>query len=71
MNIFGAAFVGKQEIESRHIKIHETFLKGSLFEVIDLKLREAKPDVVIAHVYWKVTNITQGCFIKKQLTFFD
>jgi uncharacterized protein (TIGR02246 family) len=57
VNIFGMAFAGKQEIETRHIKIHETFLKGSTFEVVDLKLREASPEVVIAHVYWKVSNI--------------
>lgn len=57
VNIFGMAFAGKQEIETRHIKIHESFLKGSKFEVTDLRLREAKPGVVIAHVYWKVSNI--------------
>lgn len=57
VNIFGMAFAGKQEIEERHIKIHESFLKGSIFEVTDLRLREAKPGIVIAHVYWKVGNI--------------
>lgn len=57
VNIFGMAFAGKQEIETRHIKIHEAFLKGTTFEVIDLKLREASPEIVIAHVYWKVSNI--------------
>lgn len=57
INIFGTAFVGKQEIETRHIKILETFLKGSKFEVTDLRLREISPEVVIAHVYWRVGNI--------------
>jgi uncharacterized protein (TIGR02246 family) len=57
VNIFGTAFSGKQEIETRHVKIHETFLKGSLFEVIKTKIREAKPEVAITQVYWKVTNI--------------
>lgn len=57
VNIFGMAFAGQQEIEERHIKIHESFLKGSIFEVTDLRLREAKPGVVIAHVYWNVSNI--------------
>ena len=57
VNIFGMAFAGKQEIEERHIKIHESFLKGSTFEVTDLRLREAKPGIVIGHVYWKVSNI--------------
>lgn len=57
VNIFGKAFSGQQEIEERHINIHESFLKGSIFEVTDLKLREVKPGVVIAHVYWTVSNI--------------
>lgn len=56
VNIFGMVFSGKQEIETRHVKILETFLKGYTFEVLDLKLREAKPDLVIALVYWKVSN---------------
>lgn len=56
VNIFGMAFAGKEEIETRHIQIHESFLKGTIFEVIELKLREATQDVVIAHVYWKVTH---------------
>ncbi len=57
VNIFGMPFAGKQEIEARHVEIHKSFLKGSTFEVSDLRLREAKPGVVIAHVYWKVSNI--------------
>jgi uncharacterized protein (TIGR02246 family) len=56
VNIFGMAFAGKQEIETRHVKIHEAFLKGYTFEVVNLRLREAAPDLVIAHVYWKVSN---------------
>lgn len=57
MNIFGTAFSGRQEIETRHLKILKTFLKGSIFEVTETKVREIKPEVVIAQVYWKVTNI--------------
>jgi len=57
VNIFGTAFTGKEEIETRHVKILETFLKGSIFEVVKTKVREVKPEVVIAQVYWKVTNI--------------
>jgi uncharacterized protein (TIGR02246 family) len=60
VNIFGTAFAGKQEIETRHVKIHETFLKGSIFEVTETKVREAKPEVVIAQVYWKVTHIQKS-----------
>ncbi len=58
VNIFGTAFSGKQEIEIRHVKILETFLRGSRFEVIDTKVREAKSEVVISQVFWKVTNIS-------------
>lgn len=57
VNIFGMAFAGKQEIEDRHLDIHKSFLKGSLFEVVDIRLRESKAGLVIAHVYWKVSNI--------------
>ena len=42
---------------SNIVLIHESFLKGSIFEVTDLRFREATPGVVIAHVYWKVSNI--------------
>ncbi len=56
INIFGMAFSGRSEIEERHQKIHETFLKGSIFEVLDVKMREVKPDVVITQVYWEVTK---------------
>lgn len=57
VNIFGNAFSGKQNIEERHVSILEGFLKGSFFEVTKIRLREAKPDVVVAHTYWKVTHI--------------
>ncbi len=66
VNIFGMAFSGKEEIESRHVKIHETFLKGSIFEVTDLKMREAKPGIVIAHVYWRVNGIQKPGTESKQ-----
>lgn len=57
VNIFGMAFSGKQEIEDRHIKIHETFLKDSIFTVTDLKIKEVRPDVAIVQVYWIVNGI--------------
>jgi uncharacterized protein (TIGR02246 family) len=56
VNIFGMIFLGKNEIEERHIKILKTFLKGSTFEVLNIRLREATSDVIIAHVEWKVSN---------------
>lgn len=57
VNIYGMVFSGKEEIEARHIEIHQAFLKGSIFEVIDSKFREVMPNVVIALVYWKVSNV--------------
>lgn len=54
VNIFGMHFIGKAEIEDRHIKILQSFLKGSSFEILDTKLREIQPGVVIAHIRWKV-----------------
>ena len=53
-------FSGKQEIEDRHVQIHETFLKESQFKVVDLKLKEAKPGVVIAQVFWIVSGIKKS-----------
>lgn len=56
VNIFGMAFKGQQEIEIRHVKILETFLKGTRFEVDHVRLKEINPEVVIAHVNWTVTQ---------------
>ena len=57
VNIFGMTFSGKDEIEARHVAIHEAFLKNSTFEILNVKIRETKPDVVIAHVNWSVSNL--------------
>ena len=54
VNIFGMIFKGKKEIEMRHRKILETIMKDSKLEIIDLKLREAQPGVMIALVHWKL-----------------
>lgn len=56
VNIFAMRFVGKSEIEDRHIKILETFLRDSTLEIINISLQEVKNDVVIAIVEWKVDN---------------
>src|ERR1700722_11262578 len=42
VNIFGMYFTGRSEIESRHIKILQTFLKDTVLEVLDLHLREVQ-----------------------------
>lgn len=54
VNIFGMKFSGKAEIENRHIKILQTFLKGSKLEIVDTHLREIQPGLVIGTIYWKI-----------------
>jgi uncharacterized protein (TIGR02246 family) len=54
VNIYGVKFSGKDEIEARHIKILQTFLKDSKLEILDTSLREIQPGVVIASVRWRL-----------------
>ena len=54
VNIFGMNFIGRNEIEERHLKIIQTLFKGSFLEIQDVKLREAQPGLVIALVSWKL-----------------
>jgi uncharacterized protein (TIGR02246 family) len=56
INIYAMHFSGKKEIEERHVKILQTFMKGSKFEVMDVKLREIQPGVVVALEHWKVAG---------------
>lgn len=62
VNIFGMNFSGKAEIEDRHIKILQTILKGSKFELMNLNLREVQPGLVIALVRWKVEGFRNPCY---------
>lgn len=50
----GTAISGKQAIEAWHIQILKTRLKGSIFQVLDLRIREAAEGAVIAQVYWEL-----------------
>jgi uncharacterized protein (TIGR02246 family) len=54
VNIYGMVFSGRATIEERHLKILQTFLKGTHMAITDIQLREAQPGVVIALVRWKV-----------------
>jgi uncharacterized protein (TIGR02246 family) len=54
VNIFGMHFVGKGEIESRHEQILQTIFKGSKLEIVNTRLREVQPGVIIALVRWKL-----------------
>lgn len=56
INIFGMVFSGRTEIEERHVQILQTFLKGSILEIQDVKLREIQPGVVSAIVKWNITG---------------
>ena len=40
VNIFGMHFSGKSEIELRHVKILQSFLKDSKLHILSTKLRE-------------------------------
>lgn len=57
VNVLGMVFHSREEIEERHVKILETILKGSKYETLAYSIREVKPDVVVAHVHWQVSNI--------------
>lgn len=54
VNILGMVFSGKTEIEDRHVKILETFLKDSILQIQSTELREIQPGVVIALVRWEL-----------------
>ncbi|MCH9631096.1 MAG: hypothetical protein S4CHLAM37_11090 [Chlamydiia bacterium] len=54
INIFGMIFSGRNAIEERHVKILDSFLKDSTFEVKELSMKEIAPGVVVALVNWKV-----------------
>lgn len=54
VNIFGMKFTGKAEIENRHVKILQTFYKGSNLQIVKTELREVQPDLIIANVYWRL-----------------
>lgn len=59
VNIFGMHFSGKEEIEFRHIKILESFLKDSKLSILSTKLREVQPGLVIGIVRWKLDGFRQ------------
>ena len=54
VNVFGMVFKGKTEIEDRHVKILQTFQKDSKLEIVESRLREVTPGLVIAVVHWKL-----------------
>ncbi len=54
VNVFGMYFSGKEEIEHRHVQILQTFMKGSVLEILDTKLREIQPGVVIGIIRWRL-----------------
>ena len=54
INIFGMHFHGRDENQKRHDKIHDTFLKDSIFTIRDVEYRQVKADVVLAFVEWEV-----------------
>lgn len=66
VNIFGMKFSGKAEIEERHVKILQTFFKGSKLEIVDTQLREVQPGLVIGTIRWKLNGFrTPGSDMSK------
>jgi uncharacterized protein (TIGR02246 family) len=65
VNIFGMVFSGQEEIEARHVQIMQTFLKATKLQMVDTKLREVRPGVVVALIHWSLEGhpkIGQGVF---------
>jgi uncharacterized protein (TIGR02246 family) len=54
VNVFGMLFSGRAEIEDRHVKIMQSFQKGSKLEILDTKLREVQPGLVIGLIHWRL-----------------
>lgn len=54
VNIYGMIFSGRAEIEERHVKILQGFLKDSKIEILNTQLREVHPGLVIALVRWRL-----------------
>ena len=54
VNVYGMKFTGREEIEARHVKILQGFLKNSKMEILKTDLREVQKGLVIATVYWRV-----------------
>lgn len=52
VNVFGMHFSGRSEIEDRHVKILQTFQKGSTLKISNVQLREVQPGVVIGLIRW-------------------
>jgi uncharacterized protein (TIGR02246 family) len=65
VNIFGMVFSGREEIEARHVQIMQTFLKGTQLRLLETKLREVQPGLVVALIHWSLEGhlkIQQGVF---------
>lgn len=54
VNIFGKHYSGRAEIEERHVQIIQTFFKDSVLRILNVRLREAQPDLVVALVDWRL-----------------
>jgi uncharacterized protein (TIGR02246 family) len=64
VNIFGTPFVGREEIEARHVKILQTLFKNSTLQIQNVNLREIQPGLVIALVRWAVNPLTPVASLK-------
>ena len=60
VNIYGMYFSGKPEIEERHVKILQTFLKGTNLKFEQIDLREVQPGCVIATARWDLDGVQKA-----------
>jgi len=70
VNVMGMYFSGRKEIEERHVLIHQTFLKGSILNIQEIKMRELLPDQVVSVIVrWELeektkTILSNGHFVE-------
>jgi uncharacterized protein (TIGR02246 family) len=57
--VFGNVNRGRKTIEEGHAVVFEKLFKNSSLTIIDISVRPVKPDVVSAHIRWKMTDATQ------------
>lgn len=56
INIFDMKFLGREEIEARHVKILETFLKDSEFTTTNIEIHPFDEDRYVVYVEWSVSG---------------
>jgi uncharacterized protein (TIGR02246 family) len=56
VNVRGWWWRGRDEIERNHALFHETMFRNSTMELERAAVKEVRPDVVVAHVRWRMLD---------------